>query len=79
MPKALYTLILYYMFKFTESPEVMRQQGDHDFISLLNKILIGDIYETAQKQLEQRFIQQLLDNYPVKMARLFNIKLGFMA
>ena len=44
------------MFKFAESPEVMRQQGDHDFISLLNKILIGDIYETAQKQLEQRFI-----------------------
>ena len=44
MPKALYTLILYYMFKFAESPEAMRQQGDHDFISLLNKILIGDIY-----------------------------------
>ena len=55
------------MFKSVELTGVIREHGDHDFISLLNKILIGYIYETAKEQLEQRFIQKLHGNYPVNI------------
>ena len=49
----------------------MKQQGDHDFISLLNKVRIGNINETGQEYLEQIFIKKLHGSYPVNVLHMF--------
>ena len=44
-------------FCIAELTEVMRQRGDDIFIDLLNKVRIGDIDESVESLLRQRFIE----------------------
>ena len=43
-------------FKIVELTEVMRQQGDYEFISLLGKIRVGAVDEEVEKLLKSRFV-----------------------
>ena len=66
-----FTLNFLHLLKLAKLTEVMRQQGDHDFINLLNKVRIGNINETGQEHLEQRFIKKLHESYPVNVLHMF--------
>ena len=45
----LFTLNLWYIFKFAEMTKVMKEQGDYDFVTLLNKIHTDYIDEIIQE------------------------------
>ena len=54
--RGFFSLELWRGFKIAELTEVMRQQGDSDFISLLNKIRVGAVVNEVEKLLKSRFV-----------------------
>ena len=56
---------------FAELTEVMRQNGDAEFINFLNKIRIGDTDADVQQKLKVRFVNEIADNYPQNAVQMF--------
>ena len=56
---------------FAELTEVMRQNGDAEFINFLNKIRIGDTDADVQQKLKVRFVNETADNYPQNAVHMF--------
>ena len=54
--RGFFSLELWRGFKIAELTEVRRQQGDSDFISLLNKIRVGAVVNEVEKLLKSRFV-----------------------
>ena len=49
----------------------MRQQGDHEFISLLNKIRVGTVDDEVEKLLKSRFVAKYYLFYPKHAVHMF--------
>ena len=58
-------------FSFVELDEVMRQQGDTQFINLLNIVRIADISIENESLIKSRFIEQSNPNYPHGALHIF--------
>ena len=65
------SLQLWHNFAFAELNETMRQQGDHQFIDLLNDIRIGTISEEDENLLKSRFISPNNADYPHDALHIF--------
>ena len=65
-------------FKIVELTEVMRQQGDYEFISLLSKIRVGAVDDEVEKLLKSRFVAK--DNlfYPDHAVHMFPEKVQLL-
>ena len=59
------------MFQFAELTEAMRQRGDTKFIDFLNMIRVGNVDESVQKQIRERFIEQSDVNYLENVLHMF--------
>ena len=58
-------------FRMAELTEVMRQTGDSNFISLLNKIWKGEIYSNVEKGFISRFVNKNDLSYPTHSVHIF--------
>ena len=47
---------LWRLFSFAELTEVMQQKGDKNFIDILNKVHVGNIYSEVERTLKSRII-----------------------
>ena len=47
---------LWRLFSFAELTEVMQQKGDKNFIDILNKVRVGNIYSEVERTLKSRII-----------------------
>ena len=47
---------LWRLFSFAELTEVMQQKGDKNFIDILNKVCVGNIYSEVERTLKSRII-----------------------
>ena len=66
-----FSLELWRGFKIVELTEVMRKQGDYEFISLLNKIRVGAVDDEAEKLLKSRFVAKDDLFYPKRTVHMF--------
>ena len=69
--KIFFNLDLWRGFKTAELTEVMRQQGDFEFISLLNKIRVAIVYDKVEKLLKPRFVTKDDLFYPKHVVHMF--------
>ena len=71
--KGCLSLYLWRSFKMAELTEVMRHQGDYNFISLLNKIRIGVVDNEVERSLLSRFVAKDNPLYLQKTVLLLTI------
>ena len=69
--RGFFSLELWRGFKIAELTKVMRQQGDYEFISLLNKIRVGAVDDAVEKLLKSRFVAKNDLFYPKHDVRMF--------
>ena len=69
--KGYLSLELWNNFKFVKLTEVMRQRGDLEFISFLNKIRVGIVHYEGEKILLSRFIAKDNPAYPKHALHMF--------
>ena len=69
--KGYLSLQLWNNFKVVELTEVMRQRGDMEFISFLNKIWVGIVDYEGEKILLSRFIAKDNPAYPKHALHMF--------
>ena len=69
--RGLSSLELWRGFKIVELTEVMRQQGDYEFISLLNNIRVGAVDDEVEKLLRSRFVAKDDLFYPKYAVHMF--------
>ena len=69
--KGYLSLDLWRGFKMAELTEVMRQQGDYNFISLLNKIRISVVDNEVERSLLSRFVAKDNSSYPRHAVHMF--------
>ena len=69
--KGYITLDLWEMFQFAEITEVMRQRSDNLLIHILNKILMGDVYERVDAILKEQFITPNHLSFPTDAIHFF--------
>ena len=67
--KGFIALDLWRKFQMVELTEVMRQRGDFEFISLLNKIREGEIDDHVENILKSRFLKE--KSFPQHVVHMF--------
>ena len=65
------TLKLWLNFKLAELNETMRQQGDNEFIDLLNNVRTASLSSEDEKLLKSRFISNNSNDYPKNALHIF--------
>ena len=58
-------------FKIAELTEVMRQQGDNEFIDLLNNIRVANLTPDDEDLIKSRFISEDMTDYPKEALHLY--------